>query len=118
MDFDIYVRTLIDKSGLGIGGPSSLFQDENILPIYPHIKSLDSCNFSAQTVWESSLREGYDFKYDESKSCGYQYILDAVDLGPIEDSKYEFVLSSHALEHIANPIATINKKNSARQKRN
>ena len=71
MDFDIYVRTLTDKSGLEIGGPSSLFQDENILPIYPHIKSLDNCNFSAQTVWEGSLRKGYNFKYDESKSCGY-----------------------------------------------
>jgi hypothetical protein len=92
---DLYINALRDKSGIEIGGPSSIFQLNNILPIYPYINSLDGCNFSNDTIWEGTIREGINYSYEQSKLKGYQYIRDAVDLGNIRDNAYEFVLSSH-----------------------
>jgi len=104
---DLYINALRDKSGIEIGGPSSIFQLNNILPIYPYINSLDGCNFSNDTIWEGTIREGINYSYEQSKLKGYQYIRDAVDLGNIRDNAYEFVLSSHSLEHVANPVKAL-----------
>jgi SAM-dependent methyltransferase len=104
---DTYVKALSNKCGLEIGGPSSLLQRNNILPLYPHIKALDGCNFSDETIWEGKLKEGYNYSYNSSKPKGFQYILDAVDLVSIENYKYDFVISCHNLEHIANPIKAL-----------
>ena len=38
-----------------------------------------------------------------------QYIGDATDLSFIADQEYDFVISSHVIEHIANPIKAINE---------
>ncbi len=104
---DIYIKALNNKCGLEIGGPSSLFQRNNILPIYPHFKVLDGCNFSEKTIWEDRLIEGFNYFYDSSKPKGFQYILEAIDLSSIENGKYDFVVSCHSLEHIANPIKAL-----------
>lgn len=104
---DIYVKVLSNKYGLEIGGPSSLLQRNNVLPIYPHIKALDGCNFSNETIWEGKLIEGYNYSYDSSKPKGFQCVLDAVNLASIENNKYDFVISCHNLEHIANPIKAL-----------
>jgi rhamnosyl/mannosyltransferase len=45
--------------------------------------------------------------FDEGKRPGRQYIREATALAGIEDGQYEFVLSSHTLEHTANPIRAI-----------
>jgi SAM-dependent methyltransferase len=104
---DLYINTLRNKSGIEIGGPSNIFQRNSILPIYPYINSLDGCNFSNDTIWEGTIREGINYAYDQSKLKGYQYIRDAVDLGNISDNSYDFVLSSHNLEHIVNPVKAL-----------
>jgi SAM-dependent methyltransferase len=100
-----YINALKGKSGLEIGGPSSAFTSNGILPIYPHIFHLDNCNFSNSTVWEGKLKEGISFQFDNKK--GYQYIREAADLHGIEDEKYDFLLSSHCLEHCANAVKTL-----------
>jgi ubiquinone/menaquinone biosynthesis C-methylase UbiE len=38
---------------------------------------------------------------------GRQYILDGSHLDEIADEKYDFLLSSHNLEHIANPLKAV-----------
>lgn len=103
----IYINALSNKCGLEVGGPSSLLQRNNILPLYPHIKALDGCNFSNETIWEGRLKEGYNYLFDPSKPKGFQYILDAIDLVSIQNCKYDFVISCHNLEHIANSIKAL-----------
>lgn len=87
--------------GLEIGGPSKLFRRD--LPIYRVVRALDGVNFSHTTVWEGTLIEGRTFRYGRH-GLGHQYICDATDLGRIADARYDFVLSSNNLEHIANPL--------------
>jgi len=89
------------QAGLEIGGPSKLFRRD--LPIYRVVRALDGVNFSHTTVWEGTLTEGRTFRFGRH-GLGHQYICDATDLGRIADARYEFVLSSNNLEHIANPL--------------
>jgi SAM-dependent methyltransferase len=101
-------RLLVEgKTGLEIGGPSLIFSRPHLFPIYPLVGRLDNCNFSAHTTWEGDLREGAHFQFDPDRPPGYQYIREAVDLHGIADGHYQFVLSSHALEHMANPLRAL-----------
>jgi len=95
-----------DKKGLEIGGPSPIFGTKGYIPVYPMAKQVDGSNFSNNTVWENTIKEGLTYQTG-AKSVGYQYILDGIDLSPIASSTYDFVLSSHSLEHIANPIKAL-----------
>lgn len=95
---------LKDKIGLEIGGPSGIFSKHGLIPIYPVVKRLDGCNFSETTIWEGNIKEGNNYCYGNQK--GYQYICDATDLSGISET-YDFILSSHCLEHIANPLKAI-----------
>jgi SAM-dependent methyltransferase len=102
--YRIYQDLFYNKHGIEIGGPSALFQ--NKVPIYSKIASLDGVNFSTSTIWEGEIREGEYFRYGKGK-LGYQFICDAVNLERIESGKYDFVLSSNNLEHIANPLKAL-----------
>ncbi len=101
-----YFDALRGKYGLEIGGPSNVFTKGNVLPLYPYVR-LDGCNYSIDTIWEGSLREGQNYSYSPALPPGYQYIKDAVNLDTIESEKYDFVLSCHSLEHIANPLRAL-----------
>ncbi|MDD5275333.1 MAG: methyltransferase domain-containing protein [Methylovulum sp.] len=91
-------------SGLEIGGPSGIFGRGGIIPIYPDAARIDNCNFSGNTVWEGVIREGDTFLFEKEKAPGRQYVVEASNLQGIEDSSYDFVLSSHCIEHLANPL--------------
>jgi SAM-dependent methyltransferase len=71
------------------------------------IDSLDNCNFNKETIWEESLKNGRNFQYYPGKEPGEQYISEATNLGFIANEKYDFVLSSHMIEHSANPIKAL-----------
>ncbi len=101
--FGIIKNALKNKSGLEIGGPSWTFRDYNLIPVYRFIKNLDVCNFSTTTIWEGEIKDGKSFNFYKNKT-GNQYIGEAADLSFIPDSKYEFIISSHCFEHIANPL--------------
>jgi len=94
------------KKGIEIGGPSKIFSEAGYIPLYRLVDSIDGVNFSTKTVWENTISEGktYDFG---SEVLGYQFIQDGTDLSVIESQKYDFVLSSHSLEHIANPLKAL-----------
>jgi SAM-dependent methyltransferase len=70
--------------------------------------SLDGVNFASRTVWEGDLAEGRTFRYGR-RGVGQQIIADATDLAGIPDARYEAVLSSNNLEHIANPIKALHE---------
>lgn len=102
---EFYINRLKGKSGIEIGGPSNIFSNRGFLKIYPQINSLDNCNFNNSTVWEGKLEEGQFFQFGNKK--GFQYIREASNLAGIENEKYDFLLSSHCLEHCANAVKTL-----------
>ena len=51
------------------------------------------------------MTEGQHFKF--GNKIGKQYIKEANNLNGIIDSKYDFLISSHNIEHLANPLNTI-----------
>lgn len=108
------VRTLqackdlvVGLRGLEIGGPTTSFRRDGIIPIYPLIEQLDNCNFGSQTVWEGTISEGLSFQFDPDKPKCRQYIAEATDLHMIPADTYDFVLSSHSLEHTTNPLRAL-----------
>ena len=104
-NYRAYISALSDSNGLEIGGPSFVFTSKGFLPIYDHIRNLDGCNFSTNTVWEGNISEGSNYKYGNRK--GFQIISDGSKLDTVDDSKYDFLLSCHSIEHIANPIKAL-----------
>ena len=92
------------RVGLEIGGPSAIFGRRGCIPVYPVAARIDNCTFGSSTVWEGDISEGRTFFFSKSKSPGRQYIAEAGNLECIGDSEYDFVLSSHCLEHLANPL--------------
>lgn len=97
------------KCGLEIGGPTSLFGEDGLLPIYDVLRSLDNCLFSAKTVWEGDVKEGSTFRFHPGKEAGRQFIREATDLQTIPNASYECVLASHCLEHSANPCRALSE---------
>lgn len=97
---------LKNKVGIEIGGPSDFFKSRSYFPVYLFAKRIDGVNFSVNTVWEGELKEGDYYRYFKNK-IGTQYIKEATDLNQIADERYDFVLSCHNLEHVANPIKAL-----------
>jgi SAM-dependent methyltransferase len=69
--------------------------------------SRGNCVFSVETVWEGNRAEGRTYKYHARRSEGFNFVREATDLQGISDDQYDFILSSHNLEHIANPIKAL-----------
>jgi SAM-dependent methyltransferase len=101
-DLEQYLK---GKQGVEIGGPSRIFSDEGIFPVYSMLESLDGCNFTGNTVWEGAIQEGV-YRFQEGKT-GRQYICEGSSLKFSPDAQYDFLLSSHSLEHHANVIRTL-----------
>lgn len=95
------------RRGLEIGGPSAIFGNKGLLPLYARVGHLDNCNFSAHTVWVEHHEEGATFRFDRRRPAGRQFIAEATRLEPIASKSCDFVLSSHALEHCANPLQAL-----------
>ena len=102
-------RLFEGKKGLEIGGPTLHFAKSGQFPVYPIAGSIDNCNFGCQTIWEGEIREGATFRFDQKRPAGNQYILEATALTAIPSASYDFVLSSHMLEHTANPLRALSE---------
>jgi SAM-dependent methyltransferase len=70
---------------------------------------IDNVNFAQQTIWEGDLKEGSPFQFHPGKQPGLQHVAEGSDLHMIPSAKYDFVLSSHMLEHCANPLRTLHE---------
>lgn len=100
-----YLSAVNGLKGLEVGGPSPIFSSNGFLPLYSVIKNLDGCNFSNNTVWEGNIQEGNSYQY--GNKTGFQIISDGTNLATIPNGTYDFVLSCHSIEHIANPIKAL-----------
>ncbi len=96
-----------DKTGIEMGGPSPIFARGGLLPVYPLARRLDNCNFAARTIWEGAITEGESFTFNHRRSPGSQFIAEASNLPMVPAEVYDFVLSSHMLEHSANPLRVL-----------
>lgn len=105
--FVVVCDRLRGMRGLEIGGPSGIFSANGMFPVYPLIQALDNCNFGSKTVWEGKIDEGQTFRYDKHHEPGRQYIREATHLRDVGSEHYDFVLSSHTLEHTANPLLAL-----------
>ena len=97
-----------DKQGIEIGGPSKIFND--IIKIYSVTRELDGVNFSTDTIWQGNIKAGDPYTYGGIK-LGTQYINDATDLNTVKTGQYDYLVSSHCLEHVANPIKALKEWN-------
>lgn len=105
----LVLSAVAGRRGLEIGGPSSVFEAGRILPVYPAAAHLDNVNFSSQTAWEEELRDGGAFQFHPGRAPGTQWIREATTLTGIADEAYDFILSSHCLEHVANPLRALHE---------
>lgn len=99
-----FLSAVSEKRGIEIGGPSLFF--DLSLPIYKNVGSLDGLNFAKQTIWEGNIDESKDFSYHKRR-LGNQVIGEGSDLSNVEARSYDFVLSCHSLEHVANPLKAL-----------
>lgn len=100
-EYSIIEPYLTDKHGLEIGGPSPIFGRNRLVPVYDRCRQIDNCDFSDQTIW----REAGEKR--EVPIFGKRYVTDACYLEAIADASYDFVVASHVLEHIANPLRAL-----------
>jgi SAM-dependent methyltransferase len=96
-----------ERKGLEIGGPSKIFADLGEFPVYRLAASVDNCNFSTTTVWEGEIVEGETFAFHHKRKPGRQFVAEATALPQIPSNSYDFVLSSHTIEHTANPLRAL-----------
>jgi SAM-dependent methyltransferase len=93
-----------DMTGFEVGGPSVFFSNQ-MTNIYLNSAKIDGCNYSQNTVWEGTISDD-QYKFN-NKKLGKQFILDATALITIKNESYDFLLSCHSLEHIANPLKAL-----------
>jgi ubiquinone/menaquinone biosynthesis C-methylase UbiE len=86
-----------------------MFSLQGYLPVYLFARRVDGVNYSNETVWEGRIEAGETYKYHNKK--GFQFITEATDLGKISNEAYDFILSCHSLEHVANPLKALKEWN-------
>ena len=96
-----------DRTGLELGGPSRVFGARGMLPVYAVASRIDNVNFTADTRWETALRDGGEFRFHPRRPPGTQWLREAVALSGLANAAYDFVASSHCLEHVANPLRAL-----------
>jgi len=101
-----YRNRLAHAKGLEIGGPSNIFSEKSILPLYDVVGTIDNCNFSSLTVWEGAIQEGRTYRFSRNKA-GEQFICEGAELDFLQNESYDLVLSSHVLEHMGNPLKAL-----------
>lgn len=96
-----------EAAALEIGGPSRVFQPRGLAPVYATARRIDNVNFAPRTAWETDLRDDGPFRFHASRPAGTQFLREATALTGLPDAAYDLVLSSHCLEHVANPLAAL-----------
>ncbi len=77
-----------------------MFRRWNLWPIYPLARRLDIYNFARRTIW-SAIDDPAFRVYDQ------QFIGEASEMPEIPSATYDFLLASHVLEHMANPLKAL-----------
>ena len=100
-----FLAPLQGARGLEVGGPSGVFSERGLLPVYPLLATVDGLQWSADTAWHA-LDASAPYAPD-GRPTGTLRIADEADLDGLADDTYDVVLSSHVIEHLANPLRTL-----------
>ncbi len=111
ISFSTYQNRFLGKTGIEIGGPSQVFSKRGIFPVYPIVGNLDNCNYCITTAWEDKIPQGETYRFNPKKPAGRQHIVEASTMEVLPSDAYDFLLSSHMLEHAANPILVLSEWN-------
>jgi SAM-dependent methyltransferase len=90
----------INKFGVEIGGPSYI-----ATTVYENAISMDNVIFSNNTIWSQHTEDYYYYPNKKGKVI----INDAINISLVKNDSYDFLFSSHSLEHIANPLKAIHE---------
>src|SRR6266571_1274942 len=104
-DFRAVRERLRDCRGIEIGGPSAVFRRWNLWPIYPVVRALDNYDFAARTIWsepQPELNVITGMRAPAGLLIGEASVMEGV-----VSARYECLLASHVLEHIANPLKAL-----------
>lgn len=94
-----------NKNGMEIGGPSHIFESGGLLPIYESVHSMIFVDYNSITVWQKT-RE--DILGRLKEKLRYELVVsEASELKEIPEGSLDFILSSHVLEHLANPLKAV-----------
>lgn len=92
--------------GLEVGGPSPVFQSGGALPIYSVVSEVDFVDYAPATVWTQPGQWGRELRTLEHIGR-HRFTLEATDLRGLPSESYDFLLASHVLEHLANPLRAL-----------
>lgn len=81
-----------------IGGPTPFFQASGFVPIYPLLDNLTIFNYASETRWEQKK-----IVQIHNREVAI-HTAEAASI-PLPDKRVALILSSHVIEHLANPIA-------------
>ena len=105
MNFKNVINLLENKKGIEFGGPTELFESNryNML-LYQYIM-LDGGNLFEHNYFQDSITDQFLYM----NKVGRQLNIDCAKLSDVQSitDKYDFVVTSHVIEHIANPIKAI-----------
>ena len=93
--------TLKDLNAIEVGGPSPYFDLRGFLPLYDVLKTCDNAICAPSNVHAT-------YPADRSRYLnflpGKNHLMDASESLP---NKYQCILSSHVIEHLSNPLKTL-----------
>jgi SAM-dependent methyltransferase len=100
-----FTEPLRGANALEIGGPSAVFGADGLLPIYQVLGGVDGVQWTAETSWHNlDPADGY---CPEGTRRGDLHLVDDIDLSEMDDARYDVTMSSHVIEHLANPLRAL-----------
>jgi SAM-dependent methyltransferase len=103
---DAFLAPLRGATALEVGGPSHVFAGAGLLPLYDVCATVDGVQFAPDTIWHGEQAPGA-FTPQPGPPTGAMYVTDGATLDGILDAHYDAVISSHVIEHIANPLGAL-----------
>lgn len=94
-------RLLDGATALEPGGPSALFAEQGAVPVYPRLAALDTLDYAERTLWSNAANATAATRIVRRRVIGEAGAVD------VAEGTYDAVLSSHVLEHLANPLAAL-----------
>jgi SAM-dependent methyltransferase len=110
--FARYAPSLVDLTGLEIGGPSKVFARGQLFPVYPLLGRLDRFDRPPASDWPRGLPvngrgHGHTSPRHPRHPEGERFFGESSDLKDISAATYDVVLAAHALENARHPIRAL-----------